>query len=105
MTQSSITSSSMAAGVSRTWCLVGTRDAKRSVPSSASLPRVTFMVRRDHGTTSGSTEAFFNESIRREAMIGTRTVFALETHIGVNTSCLKARSASRKRETYITGKS
>jgi hypothetical protein len=34
------------------------------------------MVSRDHATF-GSREAFFKESMRREAMTGTRIVFAL----------------------------
>ena len=60
-------------------CLPGTRDANRIVPSSADLPQVVFvMVSRDH-TPSGPMAAFFKESMRREAMTGTKIVLALQS--------------------------
>ena len=41
------------------------------------------MVERDH-TRVGPTETFFSESMRRDAMSGTRTGFALEIEDDIN---------------------
>ena len=53
------------------------RDEKWTVRGSdiVSLPKLV-MVERDHGT-DGPVVAFFNESISRDTMTGTKTVFAL----------------------------
>jgi len=94
--QSSITSPSVAAEVSRGWCLVGTCDAKRIVPSSAGLPEVAPMVWIDHRTTSGSTAASFNESMRREAMTGTRTVFAIGGKSSMSSGAKNTNNTDKK---------
>ena len=69
----------MVADVCRISCdLPETRVAKQIVPSPASSLEVALaMVSRDH-TPFGSVDAFFKESMRRDAMTGTRIVFALE---------------------------
>jgi hypothetical protein len=51
------------------------------------------MVLRDH-TAFGSADAFFKESMRRDAMTGTRTVFALEMHVNNDIGRSKAALAS-----------
>lgn len=53
------------------------RGAKRMVMSSGVAPLpILDMVKRDHGT-DGSMAAFFKESMSRDIMIGTKTVFTL----------------------------
>ena len=53
------------------------QDAKRIVPTSGVFPLPKLViVMRDHGT-AGSAAAFFKESMRRDAMTGTKTVFTL----------------------------
>ena len=57
----------------------GTRDAKLTALFSADLPQVAFvMVLRDH-TPIGPHAAFFKESMRRDAMIGRKIIFALRS--------------------------
>lgn len=57
--------------------LLGGGGAGCAAPPRAGLPEPELvMVSNDHATL-GSTVAFFKESMRREAMIGTRIVFAL----------------------------
>ena len=62
------------------------------------------MVSRDH-TPLGPTDAFFSESMRREAMTGMRIVFALGIHVGVDVSCLKATRHQGEWGAYIPGRS
>ena len=53
------------------------RDAEWMVPSPVSPPwLIVVMVSRDHAPF-GSTAAFFRESMRRDAMTGTKIVFIL----------------------------
>ena len=54
-------------------------DAKLIVLSTSGFPFPEYvMVVRDHGPTMGPVEAFFKESIRRDAMIGAKIVHALQ---------------------------
>jgi hypothetical protein len=72
-TSSSMSSSSGVVGASEISCnSPDTLDAKRAVPSQPGL----VMVSSDHAP-SGSTAAFFKESMRRDAMTGTKVVFTL----------------------------
>lgn len=59
------------------------------------------MVERDH-TRVDPTEAFLSESIRRDAMSGTRTVFALEMIENINR---RITSSAPRTKTYIPGES
>ena len=55
----------------------GTPNSKQAVPSSTGLPWLrSAIVKRDHDSF-GSTTAFFKEIMRRDAIIGVRTVLAL----------------------------
>ena len=54
----------------------GGRDANWTVLSPVDPPRPVVMVPRDHAPM-GSTAAFFKESMRRDAMTGTKIVFVL----------------------------
>ena len=84
MAPSSISSPSGAVGVSDSSCSPpGARDAKWMVLSSGGLPQPGLViVSRDHSTV-GPRAAFFNDSMRREAMTGTKVVFALQNE-GLN---------------------
>lgn len=73
-------------------------DAKWMVSSVVLLPE-SLMVLRDHGTF-GSMAAFFKESMRRDAIIGTKTVFTLGTQVNINNSTLTSVS---KEKTYTPG--
>jgi len=72
---------------------------KRVTPCSCIVPLSTSdMVERDHGTV-GSAAAFFRESMRRDAMIGTRVVFTLWDAGSYFTPVI------RQEKTYIPGTS
>ena len=56
---------------------LGTRDGELMIPPPVDLPWfMLVMVLRDHGIF-GWAAAFFKESMRRDAMTGTRVEFAL----------------------------
>lgn len=78
MASSSISSSFGLVEVSAVSCSsLGTCGAKRMTLSSADLPRLELvMVSSDH-TTFGPAAAFFKESMRRDAMTGTKIEFVL----------------------------
>ena len=74
MATSSMSPSFGAAGAREIPC---DRGVGSMIPPLADLPQLMLvMVLRDHGIF-GWAAAFFRESMRRDAMTGTRTVFAL----------------------------
>ena len=76
MWSSSIATSSGRTGISENSCDPrGNCDAKWRVPSVVSLP-TSVIVARDH-CSFGSLAASFRESMRRDAMTGTKIAFAL----------------------------
>lgn len=79
---------------------IDTCGAKRMILSSACTPKLRLvMVSIDH-TTLGPTAAFFKESIRRDAMTGTKTEFVLWRK-EVNISCSKfALRQDKKKPTF-----
>ena len=57
--------------------MLGVRDAKWIVTRSVDTPLLELViVERDHGVC-GLAAAFFKESMRRDVIVGTRTVFTL----------------------------
>jgi hypothetical protein len=78
--------------------LPGSRGAEWMVPPIADPSELGLdMVSIDHGIF-GSRDAFFKESIRRDAIIGTRTVFALRNPSRCQHQWLEGRLEIKERD-------
>ena len=104
MAGSSISSSS--AGVVRVSCnALDTCGANRMIFLAGGLPELeTPMASRDHSNFV-RTAAFLKESISRDAIIGTNTMFALRNTSEHQHHGTKKTYASRKQGTHIAGAS
>lgn len=71
--------------------------------SDAALPPKSDIVERDHGAY-GSAAAFFRESMRRDAMVGTKIVFTLGTR-NQNWSFESNLGVEEKEKAYTPGMS
>lgn len=105
MALGSIPSPWVAEGVDGISCdLPETCGAKWIVPSPTSSPEATLATVSKFHAPMGRTDAFFGESMGRDAMTGTRIVIALAMHVDSNISCFEGTSTSRKMGTYIPGR-